>query len=111
VIPEHERPDLRLVVVQPPPLEADNVLLRDALVPGGDKRRELVADTQRRLVLIEPFDWVALEHKLPGRLGLRSTGLLDFGCHSLPSLRVSDCGLAAGKLEATLPVAGRQAPA
>src|SRR5207253_4554615 len=64
--PEHERPDLRLVVVEPPPLEADDVLLRDALVAGRDEGRELVTDAERRLLLLDPLDGVSLQDELPG---------------------------------------------
>ena len=39
---EHERADLRLVVVEPPPLEPDDVLLGDVRVAGRDQRRQLV---------------------------------------------------------------------
>jgi hypothetical protein len=64
--PEHECPDLRLVVVQPPPLEADDVLLRDALVAGRDESRELVPDPERRLLLLDPLHRVSLQDEAPG---------------------------------------------
>ena len=66
---QHERPDLRLVVVEAPPLEADDVLLRHALVAGGDQRRQLVADPERRLLLLHALDRVALVDQLPGGRG------------------------------------------
>jgi hypothetical protein len=62
---EHERADLRLVVVEAPPLEADDVLLGDVLVAGRDQGRQLVADAERRLLALEPFDRVALEDEIP----------------------------------------------
>jgi hypothetical protein len=78
---EHEGPDLRLVVVEPPPLQADDVLLRDLLVAGGDERGELVADLKRRLLALDPLDRVALEHELPVGLGLRGARVPGFDCH------------------------------
>ena len=62
---QHERPDLRLVVVEAPPLEADDVLLRDALVALRDQRRQLLADAERRLVALQALDRVALVDELP----------------------------------------------
>src|SRR2546423_1681942 len=67
--PEHEGPDLRLVVVEAPPLQAHEVLLRHVLVPRGDQRRQLVEHPERTLLLLEPFHRVALQNELPGRLG------------------------------------------
>ncbi len=63
--PEHERPDLRLVVVEPPPLEPDEVLLLHPLVPGGDQRGQLAEDAERALVALDPLDRVALVDELP----------------------------------------------
>ena len=62
---QHERADLRLVVVEAPPLEPHDVLLGDVLVALRDQRRELVADAERRLVALDPLDRVALEDELP----------------------------------------------
>ena len=62
---EHERADLRLVVVEAPPLEPDDVLLGHALVAGRDQRGQLLANPERRLLLLQPLDGVALEHELP----------------------------------------------
>src|SRR5205823_1808625 len=72
--PEHERPDLRLVVVEAPPLEPDDVLLGHALVAVGDQRRELTEDAERALLLLQPLDRVALEDELPGRVSRRCHG-------------------------------------
>ena len=58
---EHERPDLRLVVVEAPPLQADDVFLRNVLVAHGDQRGQLVADPERRFRLLQALDGVALE--------------------------------------------------
>ena len=66
---QHERPDLRLVVVEAPPLEADDVLLGHPLVAGRDQRRQLLADAERRLVALDPLDGVALVDGLPGGRG------------------------------------------
>src|ERR1044072_3347076 len=63
---QHERPDLRLVVVEPPPLEADDVLLVDLLVARRDQRRQLVEDPERALLALEALDGVALEDELEG---------------------------------------------
>ncbi len=62
---QHERPDLRLVVVEAPPLEPHDVLLGHALVALRDQRRQLVADAERRLLLLEALDGIALEDELP----------------------------------------------
>ena len=64
---EHERPDLRLVVVEAPPLEPDDVLLRHVCVAGRDQRRQLVHHHERRLLALQPLDAVALEHELERR--------------------------------------------
>jgi hypothetical protein len=80
--PEHERPDLRLVVVETPPLKPHHVLLRDALVAGCDQCRELVTNPERRLLLLEALDRVALEHEVPRRLRLRGTVRSRLNCHS-----------------------------
>jgi len=69
--PEHEGADFGLVVIQAPPLEADHVLLRHALVPGRDQRGQLVEDSERALVAFDPLDRVALVDQLPVRLRLR----------------------------------------
>ena len=66
---QHERADLGLVVVEPPPLEADDVLLGDRLVAGRDQRGQLVADAERRLVALDALDGVALEDEVPIGLG------------------------------------------
>src|SRR5262249_16702916 len=39
-------------------------------VPGRDESRQLVADPERMLLLLQPLDRVPLEHQLPSRLGL-----------------------------------------
>ena len=62
---QHERPDLRLVVVEAPPLEPDDVLLGDVLVARRDQRGQLVADPERRLLALQPLDRVALENEVP----------------------------------------------
>ena len=64
---EHERADLRLVVVQPPPLQADDVLLGDALVALRDQGGELIADPERILLLLQAFDRIPLEDEVPRR--------------------------------------------
>ena len=66
---QHERADLGLVVVEPPPLEAHDVLLGDRLVARGDQRGQLVADAERRLVALDALDGVALEDEVPIGLG------------------------------------------
>src|SRR5712692_2796727 len=68
--PEHERPDLRLVVVEAPALQSHDVLLGHGLVPGRDESRQLVPDAERVLFLLQPLDRVSLEDQLPSRLGL-----------------------------------------
>ena len=54
--PEHERPDLRLVVVGAPPLEPDEVLLLDVGIAGRDQRRELAEHRERALLALQPLD-------------------------------------------------------
>src|SRR5207245_9373529 len=68
---------VRLVVVQPRPLEADEVRLRERRVAAGDQRRELVADPERRLVELDPLDRVPLEDGLPGGRRRHSGTLCD----------------------------------
>src|SRR5262249_42909118 len=51
--------------VEAPPLQADDILLRHVLVAGGDQRGELLADSERRLLLLEPLDRVPLEDEVP----------------------------------------------
>src|SRR5207248_232853 len=58
--PQHERPDLRLVVVEAPPLEADDVLLGYVLVPRGDERGQLAEDAEGALVALEALDGISL---------------------------------------------------
>jgi hypothetical protein len=78
---QHERSDLRLVVVEPPPLQPNDVLLGYGFVPGGDERRELVANPERRLLPLEALDRIALEHELPVRLRFRGRRLRGVRCH------------------------------
>src|SRR5262249_4938033 len=66
--PQHERADLRLVVVEAPPLEPHDVFFRHVLVTRGDQRRQLVADPERRLLPLQALDGVALENELPVRI-------------------------------------------
>jgi hypothetical protein len=75
--PEHERADLRLVVVEAPPLEPHEILLGDALVAGRDQRRQLAEDPERALVALQPLDGIALVDELPveGFGGARCSGL------------------------------------
>ena len=65
--PKHERPDLRLVVVEAPPLEPDEVLFLDVGVPRGDQCRQLAHHRERALLPLQPLDRVALEHELERR--------------------------------------------
>ena len=76
--PEHERPDLRLVVVEAPPLESDEILLGHLLVACGDQRGELAEHSERVLLALDPLDGVALENELE-----RGWALLgrSAGCH------------------------------
>ena len=71
---EHERPDLRLVVVEPPPLQPHDVLLGHPLVPGRDQRRQLVEHPERALLALEPLDRIALEDEF------ERWGIGGFGC-------------------------------
>ena len=64
---QHERPDLRLVVVEPPPLEPDDVLLVDLLVARRDQRRQLVEHPERALLALQALDRVPLQNELEGR--------------------------------------------
>ena len=65
--PEHERPDLRLVVVEAPPLEPDEILLVDVGVPGRDQCRQLAEHGERALLALEALHRVALQHEVEGR--------------------------------------------
>ena len=90
---QHERADLRLVVVEAPPLEAHDVFLGHRLVARGDQRRELVADAEGRLVALDALDGVALVDEVPVGLGSfasRSDGRAHGHLHDgmqLPPLR------------------------
>ncbi len=90
---QHEGADLRLVVVEPPPLEAHDVLLGHRLVARRDQRRELVADAEGRLVALDALDGIALVDELPVGLGSfasRSYGRAHGHLHDgmqLPPLR------------------------
>ena len=77
--PEHERPDLRLVVVEAPPLQADDVLLGDVGVAGRDQRRQLVEDPERALLALEPLDGVPLEDELEARGAASCRGVCGTG--------------------------------
>jgi hypothetical protein len=90
---QHERADLRLVVVEAPPLEPHDVFLGHRLVARGDQRRELVADAEGRLVALDALDGVALVDEVPvglGSLASRSDGRAHGHLHDgmqLPPLR------------------------
>ena len=71
---QHERPDLRLVVVEAPPLEPHDVLLGHGFVAGGDQRRQLLADAERCLLELQALDGIPLENKLPVGIGTRANG-------------------------------------
>ena len=93
--PEHERPDLGLVVVEPPPLEAHDVLLGDVGIAGGDQGRELVEHPERPLLALEALDGVALQHQLHRRgLGLRSCA---WNAHPPPRSVPGTSGATTGK--------------
>ena len=72
--PEHERPDLRLVVVEAPPLQPHHVLLRHLLVAGSDEGGQLVEDPERALVALDALDGIALVDELPVRFRSGSPG-------------------------------------
>ena len=85
--PEHERPDLRLVVVEAPPLQPDEVFLGHLLVARRDQRGELAEHPERALLALDPLDRVALQHELERRRCLLDRSachrLVD-ACHDLP---------------------------
>ena len=84
--PEHEGPDLRLVVVEAPPLEPDDVLLRHVRVARGDESGQLVEHPERALLPLEALDAVPLENELQrGGLGCRAAA----GCRACHSARSS----------------------
>ena len=56
--PQHEEPGLGLVVVQPVPLEPDDVFLRHGFVAPSGENRQLGQDVERELLDLEPFDRV-----------------------------------------------------
>ena len=83
---EHEGADLRLVVVEAPPLEPDDVLLGDVGVARCDECGELVEHPERALLALQPLDAVPLEDELQrGRLGGRSAAG-SRACHPLAPL-------------------------
>ena len=56
-----------------------------ALVAGGDQRRKLIADPERRLLALEPLHRVPLEHQLPGCFRFRCPRS-TLCCHGSPLL-------------------------
>src|SRR5688572_20553212 len=77
--PQHERPDLRLVVVEAPPLEPDQILLRDVGVTRCDQCGELTEHPERALLSLEPLDRVPLEDEFQRRLRRRGPALTSRG--------------------------------
>ncbi len=71
---EHERADLRLVVVDAPPLQPHEVLLGHVRVPRGDQRRQLVEHAERALLPLQPLDRIALQHELQARRLFHDSG-------------------------------------
>ena len=65
--PEHEGADLRLVVVEAPPLEPDEILLLDVGVARRDQRRQLTHHREWALLPLQALDGIALEHELQRR--------------------------------------------
>src|SRR3954471_19206723 len=65
-------PELRLVVVQPIPLHADEVLLRDRFVTGLDHGRQIADHVETTLLVLQALDDVALAHQIPGDLDGRT---------------------------------------
>jgi hypothetical protein len=57
-------------VVEAPPLKPDDVFLGHVLVALRDQGRQLLADPERRLLLLQALDRVALENELPVDGGL-----------------------------------------
>ena len=83
--PEHEGADLRLVVVEAPPLEPDEILFLDVGVARRDQRRQLTHHREWALLPLQALDGIALEHELQRRGFLQ-----DFGgalCHAVPPSR------------------------
>src|SRR5439155_8231655 len=96
---EHEGPDLGLVVVQPPPLEPDDVLLGDVRVARSDQVGQLVDDSERRLLELQALDRVALQHEVArGRIGECGATGWELRCHRLlGAVRGSSLGTQASK--------------
>ena len=65
--PEHEGADLRLVVVEAPPLEPDEVLLLDVGIAGRDQGGQLGQHRERALRPLQALDRVPLEDELERR--------------------------------------------
>ncbi len=86
--PEHERPDLGLVVVQPVPLQPDELLLGDVEVVGRGQRRQILQRIHRGTVPLQPLDRVALEDLVPRGLGPKRTA---FAAPVFPVLRHRWC--------------------
>ncbi len=83
--PEHEGPDLRLVVVEAPPLEPDEILLLDVGVARRDQGRQLAHHRERALLPLQALDGIALEHELQRRGFLQHSG--GALCHPVPPSR------------------------
>jgi hypothetical protein len=81
---EHERPDLGLVVVQPVPLQPDELLLGDVEVVRRGELGEVVQRVDRGAFELEALDRVALEDLVPRGLGPERTA---FAASVLPVLR------------------------
>ena len=82
--PQHEGADLRLVVVEAPPLHADDVLLGNVRVAHGDQGRQLAEDPERALLALQPLDGVPLEDELEGRRLGRAGARATCGRRALP---------------------------
>ena len=64
--PHHKVSDLRTVVVQAVPHEANDVVFRDVLVTALDQLRQLVQDLIGELFPLEPLNRVPAQDQIPG---------------------------------------------
>ena len=88
----HEGSHLGLVMGQSPPVQANDVLLGDVLIPLADHVRQFLQDVVWVFLVFQPFHVVALVDEFPRRVGHTAKALgngeFGVGCHWLPPIGI-----------------------